>query len=134
LLFELDCLEKLEALIKSTRRIEKSTVKNITDEIEDAKCRLWDAYHLWERLDRSGEVSSSDFGRRTNSQKVLTMWNQMGFVVDKGDSRAYTFETRMDARIRGKCSNCGAVGTGSKEKLLQKIKCPRCSQDVYFVW
>jgi len=135
LLFDTDSLDRVEDLLRNQKRIEKNTASNLADQLSSARNRMWEGYHLWRHLDKNGEIQSGKLSRRREWKKIVDDWVRIGYVTrSSSEPGTFVFTTDLDERIPAKCSSCGAQGTGSKAKLIEKLTCPRCKNEVYFVW
>lgn len=135
LLFDHESLDKLEALLKAQRRIEKNTAADLGEAIVTSRNQMWDAYRLWSLLEQVGKLTDKDLKSEPLLRSIATAWRKMGLLEHKTDGSVTThvFVTRMEDKVRGKCPTCGATGSGAKAKLIEQITCPRCKQNVCFV-
>jgi hypothetical protein len=140
LLFDFDSLEKLSALLKSQRRIDKNAAADIGADLDVAKATMWDAHRLWALLQSEGEIRQDTLRQRFGGDQdrwrwISETWDRIGLVRRTPESGSYRLSivTRLDSRIRGKCSSCGAVGQAPRIQLLQAISCPKCKRSGFFV-
>jgi hypothetical protein len=136
LLFDVENLGKVEELIKTRRVIAKNTVVDWTELISSARSALWDAYRLWTLFEEVGFLAKSHLKNEPLLRSIANKWRKIGLTVRKTSESIDGDEltTRLLHKVKGKCPSCGATGTGTKERLLKTITCPRCKTEVQFVW
>lgn len=134
LLFDYGSLDQLENLIKTHRRIAKNTVANVFEALASARIQMWEAHRLWTLLEKSGHVTVDDLKYEPLLRSVANSWRKMGLIRPAEDSMCQVFVTQLEDKVRIKCPSCGSFGSGTKAKLLEAITCPRCQQNVFFVF
>lgn len=140
LLFDYESLNKLEMLLKTCRRIEKSTTDNIASNLANARTLMRDAHRLWNHIQNLGSAPQDQFraqleGDRDNWRWIAETWEQMRIVkrIPEGNSYRVELMTRMDGKVKAKCTSCGIIARAPKEKFLRAQQCPKCRADVHFV-
>lgn len=139
-LFDVESLDRLEALLKSQRRIQRCSPDKLTELLANARRLVWEAYRLWNRLESSESGRPDNFlsvpeNEADDCKRLVRQWELMGVVerMPEGSHHRLVLATRMDAPVSGKCPSCGAVGKAPKVKLLDERSCPRCKRSVCFV-
>ena len=137
LLFDFPNLDKLEAVLKNYRRIEKNTSDNLADKLAEARALMWDAHRLWDHLERHPETKQNKLrqllgGDQEQWRSVVNTWDKMGLVRRAPEDGSYrlSLSTRMGKVVPGKCPACGGIVTAPKAMLLEKSACPRCGRSV----
>jgi hypothetical protein len=139
LLFDAGVLQRLAALLKAHRRIEKNTAEDLSDKLSKARELMWDAYRLWDQMEKRADASESVLAEHLEMAKrwlfVRDAWQKMEVIVrlKKDGSHQLTFRTQLDAAAVGKCPVCGAIAKAKKAKFLEKQACPKCQGKVLFV-
>jgi hypothetical protein len=135
MLFDVESIDNVEALLKAKRTIEKNTTANLAELITAARSSVWEAYRLWTLFEQATTVTEEHFGREPSLRSIMKFWMKVGLVHQtstEGDS-SYELTTQLTDKVRGKCPLCGATGSGTKVRLLEKITCPKCKEHVSFV-
>jgi hypothetical protein len=140
LLFHFESLDKLAALLKSQRRIEKNTTTDVAQKLADARSLMADAHRLWNHLEKQGECRQDLLrnelgGDQDRWRSIAETWERMGLIhrVPDGGSYRLALSTSFDRPTRGKCPSCGVIGKATKARLLETITCPQCHATVQFV-
>lgn len=133
-------LDKLDELLKDSRRIEKNTSESLADNLADARRRLSDAHRLWDHLEWNAEVRQDDlrkvFGGDQNEWRELAeSWEKMGIVerAPEGGSYRVRLRTRMGGVCSGKCPACGGIAQAPKAMFLEPLTCTDCGGQQVFV-
>lgn len=139
-LLDLGSLEKLAALLKSQRRIEKHASGALASGIETAKALLWDAYRLWQHLEahpdaRQDALRATFGGDQDRWRGMAETWEKMELIrrTPEGGSYRLALSTRRDEPTLAKCPGCGVVAKAAKAKLFAEVTCPKCRKVVEFV-
>jgi hypothetical protein len=140
LLFDLAALNTISQLLKAKKRIDKNTAANFVQEVEDAFALMWDAHRFWRLLEEQPETAQDKLrinlgGDQDRWRWIAETWEQMGIirrVAERGSYRI-SFVTNLTAVVRGKCSECGAVGKAPMGRFLENITCPKCNATSTFV-
>jgi hypothetical protein len=141
LLFDFECLNKLDVLLKGQRRIEKNTSADLTNLRAKARELMWEAHRLWNHLEqhpnsRQDELRRSLSGDQDRWRSMAETWEKMGLLsrTPEGGSYRLSLSTRMDEPILAKCPSCAALGKAPKSKFLDDVTCPKCHVNVSFVF
>jgi hypothetical protein len=140
LLLDFRQLDRLGALLKECRRIERDTEADVGEQLATARARMWAAHRLWDYIEqhpdvRQAELRSALGGQQQDWVDILTTWEEMGLLRRTRDSGTYrlALSTRMGEVISAKCPECGAVAEAPKAMLLDALRCAECSKHVVFV-
>jgi hypothetical protein len=140
LLLDFESLDKLDALLKSQRRIAKNASANLEDAIARARATMWDAHRLWNQIESQAEVSHdklrTELGGDQDRWRSLTEeWQEIELItrLPVGGSYRLSLSTDMNEVVLAKCPACGALARAPKAKLLQDRHCPKCTATVSFV-
>ncbi len=140
LLFDFESLDKLEALLKSQRRIAKNASANLEDGIARARATMWDAHRLWNQIESQPEVTHDKLraelgGDQDRWRSLADEWQKSELIVQlpAGGSYRLSLSTDMNEVALAKCPACGALAKAPKAKLLQERHCPKCAATVSFV-
>lgn len=139
-LLDLQSIDTTESLLKLQRRVEKNTSANMGDRLTKARELVWDAYRMWDLLNRQAEVRQDDLrrllgGHMDRWRSLAEAWDKMGLVgrIPEHGSYRLSILTRMNEEILAKCPSCGVVVKAAKSKLLVEQACPKCHGRVLFV-
>jgi hypothetical protein len=140
LLLNFGNLNKLEALLQSSRRIEKTDEGSLNEKLASARAEMWENHRLWSYLEanpgaRQDELRRVLGGDQDYWREVAGVWEKMGLLhrVREGGSYRLAFATRMGALVAGKCPSCGGTTEAPKAMLLEPTKCPECRKTGLFV-
>lgn len=140
LLLDFESLDKLEALLKGFKRIEKNTSDVMADKLAEAHRLMWDAHRLWGYLADHPEAMQSGLRKEIGGDQdqwrwIAEQWGEMGLVhrIPEANSFRLALATRMGEIVAGKCSSCGDVVEAPKAMLLAKLPCSACEATVPFV-
>jgi hypothetical protein len=140
LLFDFHALEKLEALLKTQKRIEKNSEHDLVGNLGRARALMLDAHRLWNHVEKhpgcfQDALSQSLGGDHTRWQTVAELLEGIGVIHRKpeGGSCRLTFSTRFDVTANAKCRGCGALVTAERVRFLSKQTCPKCGVKEVFV-
>jgi predicted RNA-binding Zn-ribbon protein involved in translation (DUF1610 family) len=139
--FDRESLEKLDAVLKTQRRILKNASDDLIEHSLKAKTRVRSAYRIWEQLESNSEVTLEEIQTQLAQsvqeiELILNHWKKMGFirrVTTVSGSNGISLVTQMDAQSLAKCPSCGIRVRTSKSRLLESIDCPRCDVNAHFV-
>ena len=127
-LFHFEALDKLAALLKEQRRIDKQASADLAGKLAAARARMWEAHRVWNALE---STSSITFDLGPKQRTVAKFWAAIGVCKRSPDGN-----TRLlfdaDRHVRIKCSSCGATGKARLAKVLEQVSCPRCKHTVPF--
>ncbi len=139
-LFDFQSLDRLEALLKTQRRIERNTSEDLSDDLSMARTLMWETHRLWNLLEQNSEWRQDELrpalgGDQDRWRSMSETWEKMGLIRRTPDGRSHRLAlyTQMRAAILAKCPSCGAVVKAAKAKLLESVLCPNCRQRVLFV-
>jgi hypothetical protein len=140
LIFDFHHLDKLESMLKESRRIEKGTTVSLSEKLAKARAKMWSAHRLWDYLEQHPEVKQDELRRSLGGDQeewrtITESWDRMGLLrrVPQGQSYGLTLSTRMGEVVSAKCPACGGVADGPKAMFLEKLPCPMCRRSVLFV-
>ncbi len=140
LLLDFQSLDKLDALLKSQRRIERNTSHNMAEKLVKARGLIWDAHAMWDHLERhpgarEDQLRQALGGDQLQWRSVAEAWERMGLVSRTPDagSRRLSLSTQMTEAVLAKCPSCGVVARGAKARFLGELTCPKCRATVLFV-
>jgi phage FluMu protein Com len=140
LVFDLASLETLAGILKSQRRIDKNTVSDIGECLQQAFELIWDAHRLWSILVESDEIAQDKLrvnldGDQERWRRIAETWDRMGLIrrIPERGSYRISLTTRITAEVRGKCRGCGAIGKAALGTFLEEITCPKCKVTSDFV-
>ncbi len=140
LLLDFKSLDRLEALLKDRRQIEKNTSDVLADKLTQARTLMWDAHRLWGHLADHPQAMQSELRKELGGDQeqwrwIAEQWGEMGFVRRTPEGRSFrlALATRMGKIVSAKCSNCGDVVEAPKAMLLSELPCPECKATVPFV-
>jgi predicted RNA-binding Zn-ribbon protein involved in translation (DUF1610 family) len=140
LLLDYPNLDRLEALLKERRGIEKKTSVNLADRLAAARAEMWDAHRLWGHLERNpakrqDELRQKLGGRQKQWDKLVERWVGLGLVRRDADGPSYRLRlaTQMNDLVPAKCSACGHALEISKGMCMASMPCPKCDQESLFV-
>ncbi len=140
LLLDFRQLDRLEALLKEYRRIERDTAADVGEQLAKARLRMWAAHRLWDYIESRPDVRQAELrtvlgGNQQEWVGIVETWEKMGLLRRTAESGTYTlsFCTRMGEVIPSKCPACGGVTEAPKAMLLEPLTCPACKKKVAFV-
>jgi hypothetical protein len=135
--FDLSSLESLESLLKSQRRIAKTSSRDLEVGLQESRARLSIAYRMWDRMERNGELNLDEesLADREQAQEIIDFWDSHEFVsrIPSRTSTRACLATRMDGLTFAKCPSCGAVVRIPKNQCLAKSECSACCVEVNLV-
>ncbi len=139
LLLDFGSLERLEALLKSCRRIERNTSHSLADKLSEARALLWDAHRMWDHIERHPGTRQDTLrrvigGDQDRWRSVANAWSNMGLLLRTPEGGSYRLElsTRLGQVVPGKCSACGNVVEAPKAMFLEDLTCPECKATAPF--
>lgn len=138
LLFDFESLDKLEAFIKSNRRIDRNNSTDWHGRLARARSLMRDARILWNRLECAGcayaEAVAFSGLDSDDLHSIAQLWHNIG-VLRRESNKGATLElmTDIEASTSAKCPSCGVVAKASKVKFLGEQSCPKCRKTVSFV-
>ncbi|MGE0608847.1 MAG: hypothetical protein AB7O62_17260 [Pirellulales bacterium] len=140
LIFDLQSLDRLAALLKSQKRIDRNASDDLTDNVARAKKWMWAAHAIWDQVERSpgieiGTVSRLIGYEDNRCEEIVEAWKRMGLILlePHGGKFRLLLATRTEGTVKAKCSSCGVLVRGTQRKLLDDQKCPKCTRIVAFV-
>src|SRR5262249_14234082 len=135
-----ESLNKLDAVLKGQRRIEKNASVNLAESRTRAREQMWDAHRLWNHLERHPNARQDELrktlgGDQDQWRRVSETWEKMGVIcrVAEGNSYRLSLATQLDEPVFAKCPTCGVVAKAPKAKFLDEAVCPKCHAHVSFV-
>lgn len=140
LVFDVESLDRLEALLKEKRAIEKNTEDELSTKLDAARLLMKEAHALWTHIEANG-VCRQDYLRRDLGgdqeiwRNIAETWEKMGLLKRTPIAGSYELElvTRMGSVVSAKCSACGGVHEAPMGMFLEPQQCPECSTNDYFV-
>ena len=139
-LLDFPSLDKLEALLKDYRRIDKNTSESLVEKLAAARSLMWQAHGMWDHLEQHPDTRQDELrqilgGDQNQWRSLAEMWEKMGLVcrTPEGGSYRLALSTRMGKVVPGKCSSCGAVSEAPKAMFLEELACPDCHTKAMFV-
>ena len=140
LLLDYPNLDRLEALLKERRGIEKNTSADLADKLTAARTEMWDAHRLWDHLERTPAARQDELrqklgGKQEQWDVLVQRWAELGLVHRKidGPSCRLRLATQMNDLVPAKCSACGHALEISKGMCMASMPCPKCEQENLFV-
>lgn len=135
LTFDIESLEGLGELLRTHRRIASSSASDLNQRLVDARALLWDAYDIWDQLEREGEVSWNTLlaarACATDAvERLLRDWDEMGLAswIVRDNVKFVRLANSFDTRVNGTCPECGAVFQCPKSHCLKRRLCKRCDR------
>ena len=140
IMLDQDCLDRVEALLRERRTIQKNTTEDLSKSLAGARRLLFDAYRIADHLERHGcsqatVLFESCSLKRPLVEAVVKSWVSIHYVTTTSSNESCEFElvTDFDRVTRGKCPACGATAKAGKSRFLKAATCPRCKKTVSFV-
>ncbi len=133
-LFHFESLDKLAALLKEQRRIDKQASADLAAKLAEARARMWEAHRAWSQVEL--QAASPCAPSSVALASLPGLWESLGLLVWKqvGNDRVPGLAIGLDEQAKGKCSSCGAVAKAKKARFLSAGTCPRCKSDGFFVF
>jgi hypothetical protein len=133
-------LDRLQALLKECRRIERDTTADIGEQLAEARARMWKAHGLWDYIEQHSDVRQAELraavgGEQPEWVDIVAAWEKMGLLrrTPEGNTYRLAFSTRLGQPMPAKCPECGHVTEAPKAMLLDELSCPQCRKRVLFV-
>ena len=133
LFFDFQSLDKLETLLKTTRRVEKSITSDTVQSLIEARDLMQNAHRLWNYLEHQALSEPHDprsifSGDDSDWHRIVTVWEGLGLIqrLNDGNRCCLKLSEFAEEEVRGKCPSCGVVGTGPKSQFLEEQQCPVC--------
>jgi hypothetical protein len=133
-------LDRLEALLKEYRRVERDTTTDMGEQLARARARMWNAHRLWDHIEqhadaRQAELRSALGGEQKEWVDIVTAWETMGLLrrIPEANTYRLAFSTRLGEVIPAKCPECGNATHAPKAMFLEEMACPACGKRVLFV-
>ncbi len=140
LLLDYPSLDRLEALLKSSRRIDNNTTVNISKKLAKARSLMWGIHRFWDYLEHHPEALQSKLAKALGGDQiqwrtVAEEWERMGLLHRSQDNGSYRLHltTRTNAIVSAKCPSCASTAEAPKAMFFQKMPCPECHEAVFFV-
>jgi hypothetical protein len=140
LLLDFRQLDRLEALLKEYRRIERDTTADVGDQLAQARARMRNAHRLWDYIEHHPDVRQAELravlgGEQQGWADIVTAWEKMRLLrrISDGNTYRLEFRTRMGQLVPAKCPECGNLTEGPKAMFLDKMPCPHCKKQASFV-
>jgi len=140
LLLDFHSLDKLEALLKGCRRIERNTSDCLVDRLSEARALMSDAHRLWDHLERQPGVRQDTLrqslgGNQDQWRSMAEAWEKMGLLRRQPQGRSYklAISTRMAEVVPAKCPSCGFIANAPKAMFLEPLPCSQCGTKGVFV-
>jgi hypothetical protein len=137
LVFATHVLDKLQALLKSKRRIDRDASDDLATMLADARVRLGDARRVWNAIEsepgRNETAICESLGHpKQRWEGLIRDWRTMRVLRRASDGGLY-LETDVNEFVNGCCRTCGAIARLPKTLLLEPAKCEKCQRTVQFV-
>ena len=140
LLLDSKSLDRLEQLLRERRRIARNTSEDLAEELKAARSQMWENRRLLEYLQRTPDARQEELrkilgGAQDHWRSVAEAWEKMGLIHRMSRDGFYrlSLSTRLGQVVAAKCPSCGNVSEAPKGMFLEKVACPKCRKDVYFV-
>ena len=141
LLFNSAALEKLGAMLKAEKRIDKNASADLAAMLTKARERLWMNHrmfcHLEERPGTRQDMLRTEIGGDQDYwRSAAEAWAAMGLLRREPVSNSYrlTLVTRLGEVVWGKCPNCGDRAQAPKAMFLEALSCTACKKSGEFVF
>lgn len=139
LLFHFESLETLASMLKSQKSIDRNATDDLADRVSAAMSQLLRAQRLWNHIEDNPETRQDEVRERLGGDQdewraTAERWAEMGLIVRTKVGGRYQLElaTNLDARVRGRCAECGRVVRGMKRDMLSEQACPACLKSSMF--
>jgi len=140
LVFDRASLERVGALLKEQKRIDKVATDDLASDLQQAFELMWDAHRLWKLLRETpgfpqDQLRTQLGGSQDRWRGISEAWEELGLIQRVASSNSYLLSpaTQLSGQARGKCSACGATGKASMGAFLDNIICPKCKTKTAFV-
>jgi hypothetical protein len=140
LLLDFRQLDKLDALLRDYRRIERDTAADVGQQLAEARERMSAAYRLWDYIEHHPDVRQAELrvalgGKQQQWADIVTAWEKMGLLrrIPDGNTYRLALNTRMGELVPAKCPECGNLTQAPKAMFLDEMPCPQCKKRALFV-
>lgn len=140
LLFDLQSLNDLEALLTAKRTIDRHASADLARDVDQARQRMWQAHHLWNHIERNPDCRQDELRRALGGDQdewraMAEAWHAMSLLrrTPAGGSCRLTLSTRLAEVVSAKCPSCGTIVQCPKAFCLETTGCPDCKADGVFV-
>jgi hypothetical protein len=141
LVFHQESLKALSDLLKTARRVNRSTPTDLAGELTKAKLLMMNAHALWQFIESNQPCSIEECrvrfsGDTSDFQRVLRVWQEIDLIKQCVVDNRQCLSTRQfgDTEVRAKCFACGVVAHGVLRQFLDEERCPLCQTDVATVF
>jgi hypothetical protein len=132
-LLDTDCLDRLEGLLKTQRRVARNTSDDLGQLLIDARTKLDECYRFWSFLEANGSVRQEELSRLLGGEQqmwvdVAATWEAMGLLrrVPEGHSYRISIILCFEEEAQAKCISCGAIHRGPKKRFYEAVTCDGC--------
>lgn len=141
LIFHAEGIERVRAILKQHRAVERNTSADLAKTIDDAAARMAEARRLWNHIEANPGVSlhalqESLGGDPRSWQKVLNEWKSLDIATvstqDMQQARVW-LSTPIDGECTARCPSCFQSQNGPWSSFLQDWACSHCSKVGAFV-
>ncbi|MGC4002557.1 MAG: hypothetical protein QM811_05195 [Pirellulales bacterium] len=138
---DIESLSALEIVLLNNKRIKKIANRDYLSELEFAKTKLYEANRLWMGLENRKINFQADIGKTLGGDQdwwrwLCECWELAGLIhrVPQSNSYKISLASYMHEVVSGKCPTCGACASGKQSLFWDSVKCPKCTNQVYFVF
>jgi len=139
-LFAHRTLAALQTYCDCRKKLERETIPELADRIEQARRELSHAVGLWARLFDNSPSTMSDTLIDHTARSLCEIWRAMGVIQYQTEAASNSEvgarivpTTQLRRNVRAKCSGCGKRGQAPTERFLEPRTCPSCKQRGWFV-
>jgi predicted transcriptional regulator len=139
LLLNSDALDSIGRILKSKRRVNKSSTRDYAALLTRSRLAMDTVYDILRELEEFGCVNESSLiarisGSPTLVRALLSEMVNLGLLQPVTDQNRSGLQltTDFERPARGKCPGCGARVNARKASLLVDLMCPKCGNAVSF--
>jgi hypothetical protein len=115
--FDHICLDRLAVLLKTVRRIDRSTPSDIAKALSESLALLKLSHALWNYIESHpecliDECRSTFAGDDSDFNRVLRIWRELDLIeqTSNGGIQSLRIRSLGETQVRAKCPACGVVG------------------------
>ncbi len=140
LIFHAEGIERVRAILKQHRAVERNTSVDLAKTIDDAAARMAEARRLWNHIEANPGVSLHALQESLGGdpglwRDIVSQWVSASIVC-----RTFIpggVELRLASEIaaptRARCSRCAKLVQGKRGQFYTEQRCPTCGRDAMFV-
>ncbi|MBX3318066.1 MAG: hypothetical protein KF902_14515 [Phycisphaeraceae bacterium] len=140
LIFHAESIERVRAILKQHRAVERNTSADLAKTLDDAVARMADARRLWNSIEANpgttlNALQESLGGDPGVWRDIVSQWVSASIVcraiIPRGVELRLASEITAPARAR--CSRCTRLVQGKRGQFYTEQRCPTCGLDAMFV-